>query len=145
MVFAATVWIALAGCYLLLTGSVGATELLAGAGATLPVAAFAVLAHRRAERRLSLRAPWPRIVRTALAALVRDTAPVAWALLTGRKGSVAPQPFDAAGDAAEGRRAIVILAASLAPNGFVVATDRHCLRLHRLMPRAPLADTGWPL
>jgi hypothetical protein len=57
------------------------------------------------------------------------------------------QPFDT-GTAAPldaGRRALVVLGASFAPNGIAVGVAPGALLLHRLDPRPPSPDRGWPL
>ena len=92
----------------------------------------------------------------ALIALATDTARVGVVLLRailrrpqGAVGAVVRQPFAGGGETARdaGRRGLVTLLASLAPNGFVlhVPGDDDALVLHRLA-RAPLSrDQAWPV
>ena len=58
-----------------------------------------------------------------------------------------PSDPDAQSAAAAGRRAVAMLAASAAPDGYVVALkdDEDSLLLHRLVPRQPSPDRRWPI
>lgn len=146
--------IAVAVLYLGLDGEIAPSELIADGGVTLAAALLFVVLQRARTRDLSLRPRWPRLLgRTALA-LCRDTAAVAWAL--GRaaarggatSGIIALQPFDAGPDtpAVAGRRALVTLTASLAPNGYVLRLleKRQALAIHRLSWKATDLDREWP-
>jgi hypothetical protein len=117
---------------------------------------FAALAERCAETRFDLHGPWLRVVGTPLAALVTDGVIVGRVLLdvilrrpAGAAGAVYHQGFRVGGDAERdvGRRGLVTLAASLAPNGVVVRVvgDEDTLLLHRLVAAPPRADEEWPL
>ncbi len=150
--FPAVVWCVLAAFYVLFVGQPGGTEVIAGAIATLPAAGFAVALHRAGTRRLSLRAPWPRLIARPLAAVFPDAMRVGAVLLgtlrrrpRGTRGVIICQPFRDDEDAA-GRRALVTLALSLAPNGYVLdrAGGRDALLLHRLAPAAAETDREWP-
>ena len=58
-----------------------------------------------------------------------------------------PFRFGGAGADDAGRRAVVVSAVSLAPNGFVVGMDdeRNELIVHQLVPGAIRDDREWPL
>ena len=69
-------------------------------------------------------------------------------------GSIARQPFRPGGpDSADaGRRALASLAASFAPNGFVLdvapsvlRADESALLMHYLVPKTPSTDVEWPV
>jgi hypothetical protein len=57
------------------------------------------------------------------------------------------QPFDPGDDgaASAGRRAAVILAASLAPNAYVIRVTQEALLMHQLVPVPDKTDRTWPL
>ncbi len=126
----------------------------------MPVAtlttAFALLLHRARSRHLGLHAPWPRIIFRPLGALFPDAIRVGAVLLSalwrrplGPVGVITKQPFrrgdDSTGDA--GRRGMVTLGASLAPNGYVlhVPSGQDALIMHRLAATAPRPDREWPV
>lgn len=151
-------WCVLFGLYLVLAGSTSATEIAAGAGATSLATLLIVLVHDKRRRSLILRPP-PRVPVRTLIALATDTARVGVVLLrailrrpqgaVGAVGAVVRQPFAGGDETARdaGRRGLVTLLASLAPNGFVlhVPGDDDALVLHRLA-RAPLSgDQAWPV
>ena len=162
----AVTWLVLAALYWLLAGQLSVTEGIAGAIAVTVAAVFAALAERCADKRFDLHGPWLRVIFVPLAALVTDSAIVARALLqaifrrpAGAVGAVYHQGFRIGGDGDRdvGRRALVTLAASLAPNGVVVrvlsdedapgagAPGAGALLLHRLVAALPRADAEWPL
>ena len=65
----------------------------------------------------------------------------------GAAGQIVELPFRH-GDARDaGRRAIVTLGASLAPNGFVLRmpAERDVMVMHRLVPAGQSADAEWPV
>jgi hypothetical protein len=145
-----------AGLYLLFAGQLSSTELLT---AGLVAAAFTLLTailRLRHDRRLSL--PWPpvRALLRPFASLFADSGRVGLVLLrailhrpSGAVGAASPQPYRAGGQAPadSGRRALVILGSSLAPNGFVLEDlpdngDR--LVMHRLAQVGPSRDREWP-
>jgi hypothetical protein len=157
MLFAIAVWLALAGFYLLFVGEVSPTELIAAALATSVATGLGMLLHRsRSRKLLLLRAPWPRLVGRPLAALFPDSVRVGGVLLQalwrrprGAAGMVMRQPFHP-GEASAldaGRRGLVTLGLSLAPNGYVlrIPDDRTALLIHRLAPAAPDANQDWPV
>lgn len=143
-------WLVLAAFYLLCAGQVSADEAVAAILAAAVGAIFSVLIRRAADRPLRLRAPWPRTICRPLAALLPDAARVGRVLLSARPhGEAVIQPFAHGGETPEdaGRRALVTLGASLAPNGYVLripgATD--ALLMHRLAHAPPKRDRAWPL
>lgn len=149
-------WLVLAAFYWLLVGQVSVTEAVAGAIAVTVAVVFAALAEHCAEKRFDLHGPWGRLVAAPLRALVADTAVVTRVLLrailrrpSGSVGAIYHQGFWVGDDADRdvGRRGLVTLAASLAPNGVVVRVQgqEDALLLHRLVAAPPRADMEWPL
>ncbi len=149
------------GLYLTLAGQASGTELGAGIPAACLVAAFAGLQHRGRTRSLCLGAPWHRLLLVPLAALVTDSVRVGRMLLRAIvlskqavAGTIDLQPFDPGRErpADAGRRALVTLASSFAPNGFVldippsvILGDVEVLLMHRLAPSPPEPDAEWPV
>jgi hypothetical protein len=146
-------WLVLAALYALLAGQISLTEAAAGLIATGLAAGYGVLLHRSGSRVLALSAPWPRMVLRPLAALVPDAWRVGRVLLTvlwrrpeGSVGTRSRQTFRRGGHGGEdaGRRGIVTLALSLAPNGYVLGIGPSDISLHRLAPATPSGDREWP-
>lgn len=149
------------GLYLLFAGQVSGTEVAAGVPAAGLIAAYAGLRHRGESRPMRLRGPWLRLVLAPLASVAGDAVRVGVQLLRAVflpgshvVGTVSRQPFrsGSAGPADAGRRALVTLASSLAPNGFVLDVapsgllpDEHALLMHRLAPARPDPDGEWPV
>jgi multisubunit Na+/H+ antiporter MnhE subunit len=130
MIFASVAWVGLAATYLLFAGQISQTELIAGLGASLAAAAYALTARHVAEQPLNLRLPWHRVVARVAKSVVVDTIRVGLALIRATPGSLsrrASAPADA------GHRAVAILALSLAPNGVVVDTQDGDVLLHQLV------------
>jgi hypothetical protein len=104
---------------------------------------------RNAARPLRVRAPWPRILTRVSGALVMDTGRVGLALLRSLArpvtGVASVQRFAPGGSGAQdsGRRAVVILATSLAPNGFVMRVKPDALLVHQLVPAPAGEDLDW--
>ncbi len=158
---AAVVFLVSTGLYLVFAGQVSGTEVAAGVPAAGLVAAYAGLRHRGESRPMRLRGPWLRLVLSPLAAVAGDAARVGVHLLRavfvpGSRvaGTISRQPFrsGSAEPADAGRRALVTLASSLAPNGFVLDVapsvllpDEHALLMHRLAPARPDPDREWPV
>jgi hypothetical protein len=73
---------------------------------------------------------------------------VLWRRPDGSLGVITRQPFRQGHDTPQdaGRRGLVTLGISLAPNGYVLSIpdSRNELVLHRLTPAAPSADRKWP-
>ena len=148
-------WCVLFGLYLVLAGSTGVTEIAAGAGATSLATLLIVLVHDTRRRSLILRPP-PRVLLRSAIALATDSARIGLVLLRailrrprGAVGSVVRQPFAGGADTARdaGRRGLVTLLASLAPNGVVlhVPGGDDVLVLHRLARVPPSGDRDWPV
>jgi hypothetical protein len=150
-----TIWVFLVGFYFLFAGEMRLTEAIAAVPATAVAMSVAALAQCFAERRYALLGPWGRLVATPCIALVSDSVRVCGILIgairrpSGAAGVFSRQPFDTGTcmpkDA--GRRGLVTLAASLAPNGYVVdiPEGENVLVLHRLVAVPPCPDRKWPL
>ena len=95
---------------------------------------------------MRVRAPWRLLARLSLT-LVKDTILVGHERLKPVSGRIAAQPFDpgAAEKESAGRRATVIVGASLAPNGYAVRVTNDGLLLHQLVPVPAKPNTKWPL
>ena len=148
------------GLYLVFAGQVSGTEVAAGVPAAGLVAAYAGLRHRGESRPMRLRGPWLRLVLSPMASVAGDAARVGVHLLrafvpgSDAAGTTSRQPFRPGGEgpADAGRRALVTLASSLAPNGFVLDVapsvllrDEHALLMHRLAPGRADPDGEWPV
>ncbi len=145
-------WLALFALYILFTGEASRAELCAGALVAVMGAGLAVYVRGAGHRPMRLDAPWGRLVGRVGLALARDTVKVGGALARGIggaavKGMIQRQLFDTRDDtrAAVGRRAVVMLATSVAPNRFVLEEEGDSLLLHRLVPAPASEDTEWPV
>ncbi len=124
----------LAATYLLLAGQVSRNEVLAGLGASVIAAVYAIVAHRTVETPFGLRLRWMRVAMMVVTSLLTDTARVAVGLVRAAPGKLVRQPPL---PAESGARAVAILALSLAPNSFVArASDKETL-LHQMVPVKP--------
>ena len=152
--FAAAVFCVLFGLYLLFAGTVSATEIGAGLVATASVTALAIIVHRRRTRLLRLLPP-ARLLLRPLLAVVIDSGRVGMVLAravlrrpAGQVGQVVRQAFRQGGEdpADAGRRGMVVLAASLAPNGYAlhVPAGEDSMVMHRLASVPPSPDREWP-
>jgi len=118
------VWIASAAAYLLFAGGFGADELAAAAACGLAGALWSAALARAAPARLRIGAAELGELGRAVAGLPRAAAQVAAelgrAIVEGGGGAIVRQalPPGVQGDA--GRRAVAVLARSLAPDSFVV-------------------------
>jgi hypothetical protein len=154
------VFVASLALYMLFAGSFETHEALAGLGGAVVVTVLAVTARHGDRRAIRLRAPWVRLLLRVLRSLLRDTVRVGAVLLRAIvhppqrvTGRIARQIF-VPGDEApsdRGRRALVTLAASVAPNGIVLELPRSpmvgehpVMLLHRLVPDEPAPDPEWP-
>lgn len=143
----------LLGLYLLLAGQASATEFVAAAPAVLLAVGTGWALRTHADRRMQVQAPWRQVLLRLLASVGADSVRVGAALLravmrpAAHVGAVSRQAFPAGGDQPyeAGRRALVVLGASLAPNGFVLDVAADALSLHRLAPAKPQGDTEWPV
>lgn len=146
-------WLLLAGLYALFAGEVSLSEAIAGLLATGIALAYAAFLHRSRSRRISVRGLPFRVVFAPLGALLPDAWRVGRVLAravlrrpAGAAGTLSRPPFREGGREAReaGRRGLVTLGLSLAPNGYVVNIEADALILHRLAPAAPSPDREWP-
>lgn len=143
----------LLGLYLLLAGQASATEFLAAVPAVLLAVGMAQALRTHADRQMQLQAPWRQVLLRPLASICSDSVRVGVALLhaivrpAAHAGMVSRQAFRAGGDqpCEAGRRALVVVGGSLAPNGFVLEVLPDALSTHRLVPAQPQDDTEWPV
>ena len=149
----AAFWLLLAALYALFAGDVSVTEAIAGLIATGLGALYGLLLHKCRSVAVALRAPWPRMVLRPVAALAPDASRVGrvllktlWGRPEGSAGMVSRQRFRSGqpNPADAGRRGIVTLALSLAPNGYVLAIEESNIVLHSLAPAAPSTNVTWP-
>jgi hypothetical protein len=146
-------WAALFGLYLLFVGQAARVEVLAGISAAALVVAGHEHTRSVAHRKLHVVAPWGWLAVRLGIALARDTGLVSQGLLrvvggAKSRGRMMIQPYDPGGytPQAAARRGIGILAASLAPNGYVLEVRKPSagILMHRLVPEPPAADRQWP-
>lgn len=156
VLFILAVWIVLVAFYFLFAGEISLTEMAAGLPTAAIAAAYALALRHSEAHRLRLSAPWLRVIGKPLLSVFPDALRVGRVLLRalwrrpeGQLGVIARQPFDHGGEdaASAGRRALVILGTSLAPNGYVLssAEEMDALVLHRLVPVPPSPGREWPL
>jgi hypothetical protein len=152
MLVTLAVWATLFALYLLFAGQATGAELCAAALSAAAGAAVKVHLHRAGHRPMQLDAPWGRLAGRIGASLARDTLAVGKALIRASMGRTiegrAERQAFVVGDATEtGRRAVVTLAASVAPNGFVetIAPGDGTLLVHHLVPTPPKEDRRWPV
>ncbi len=147
-------WVASFALYLLFAGQASRAELCAGALVAITGAALALYIRTARHRPMRLAAPWMLLARRVATALGRDTLTVGGALaraVAGRKlrGITQRQDFEPGGETpqAAGRRALVVWAGSVAPNGFVwqVGDGSGDLLVHRLVPVPASEDKSWPV
>jgi hypothetical protein len=149
------VWCVLAVLYAVLAGSKSLHEALAGLGAVTAATLLMLVVHRDDGRRLLLR-PGIRVIAGPMLSVVTDSVRVGMVLSRaiarrpdGIQGMVSRQAFRSGSEtpADAGRRGLVTLAASLAPNGFVLHLpgEQEVLVMHHLSPTKPPADRDWPV
>ena len=153
-VFCVAVFVISGSLYLLFAGQLGTTELIAGGCVAIGFTCLQTVLRLREERRLSLPMPPARLFLKPFAALILDAGRVgqvlARAILRRPRssvGTISPQPFRQGAEAQDrGREALVILATSLAPNGY--SLERRPgdggLLMHRLAAGRPSSDPEWP-
>ena len=155
--FAAVAFAVMFGFYLLLAGSLNWTELAAAVACAAAVSAFMTLQRACQARPITLALPPARVLCGTLASLLMDSGRVGFVLLRAigsrAGGNASWQGFHPGGRNPDdaGRRALVTLLTSLAPNGFVLdlrpsalPEADHGLLLHRLSPAPPLSGKDWP-
>lgn len=147
-------WVLLCGLWALLGGSSGAVELMGGAVAAAIAATGVSLVQARDNVRLAIRPSWAtllmrRLPRQVVGDCVRviGTLPL---LVLGKpvKGRLRRFGFDSGlleDPLAAGRRALVVVAVSVAPNAVVVRIDGTDLIVHQLLPAPRPNDREWPL
>ncbi len=147
----------LGGLYLVLAGSLSRNELITAAVLACAFTFLVLLLRLRQRRPIRLPVPPPRALARAFASLALDSGRVGVSLLRALvrrpapdAGLVARQRFRPGGgrDDEAGRRALVILGCSLAPNGYVLDGRRRnedALLLHRLVATQASGDPEWPI
>lgn len=153
LTLAACRWAGLAALYLALVGQLARAEVVAAFLVAAAGAMLSLLLKNAGKRRFALGAPWLLLLRRVAAALLGDVSRIAVALarsiLVGTRGAVATQPFSThrGSEAEAGRQALVVLLASVAPNGFVVdvVEKQRVLSVHRLSRVPPNPDPEWPV
>ena len=146
---------AIAGAfYLLLAGQLSATELIAAAPVALTASGFTVALRHERTRPMQIGARAASVAVRGSSALLSDAVRVGGVLAhaifrrpADSAGFFMHQPFRRGGDSARdaGRRGVVILGLSLAPNGFVVGdTEDGSLIVHRLAPAKTSRNDEWP-
>ena len=138
----------IAGClYLLLAGQLSLSEIIAGAAVALLAAGFAAALLHAEKRRLRFPAGSLPAALRGVGAMLPDALRVGRMILArDPAGQLVHQTFRPGGDdpADAGRRAVVTLATSLAPNQYVVCMGEDLL-VHRLAPGPSRDDPDWPV
>ena len=143
---AVLMWLALVGLWMLLSGSMVLSELVAGAAAAA-IGAFAFeVVRRRGEVRFRPRARWLLRAWRLPPRVFSDAWKVSWALLVGLvrrrpvRGRFKEVPFRTGGTdpRSSARRTLVTVAASLSANAYVVDLDQEngTLLVHELVPQS---------
>jgi len=141
----------LLGCYLLFAGQLSTDEVIAGVCCAAAAAAVSFTVPFIAERHFSFTGvPWAKLIGRTLASLASDVPKVGMRLLRPvSSAGLQRWPLASPGDdpRTTARRALVTLAASLAPNSYVAAVlgGRGELLVHSLAPAEPPHDPEWPL
>ncbi len=147
-------WAGLFALYLLFAGQASAAEIVAGTLVAGAGVALRTVVHHVERLKLGFDGPWGRLAGRALRSIAHDATRVAWGLLRATAGAplgggVVRQRFEPGGSTpqASARRAVVTLAVSVAPNGFVLAVEDQSegLLLHRLVPQPQAGDPLWPV
>ena len=141
--------------YVLFAGEVSVAEAIAGAPVVIIATLYALAWQRCGTVDLRMPARWAGVLARAYLAVLPDLWRVGRGLAQAVRRPVEMQgvikhvPFRVGGSGADdsGRRAVVVSAVSLAPNGFVVGMDhdRDELIVHQLVPVAIRDDREWPL
>ncbi len=151
-------WLGFIPLYLLLTGSLNWQEIAAALVVSGLAALAATVTCRAGHLHFQPRFRWLRHFRHLPARVLADCALVAAALARSLlrrqkiEGVFRSIPFDPGGEDSESaaRRALVIAAACLAPNSYIVAVDLEGKQLlvHQLVPSAQPpggGDREWPI
>ncbi len=142
--------------YVLFAGEVSVAEAIAGAPVVIIATLYALALQRCGTVDLRVAARWVGVPARACLAVLPDLWRVGRGLVQAvrrrpdeMQGVIKHVPFRVGGAGADdaGRRAVVVSAVSLAPNGFVVGMDdeRDELIVHQLVPVAMRDDREWPL
>ncbi len=145
-------WLVAAAFYLGFAGSTETEEIVAAAASATFMVGFIFWCRHARGTEMRARASWLRITLRVPRVLCAEAVAVGGALLRAllgvpTQGVMPSQPFDP-GDyspCAAGRRAAAVLAASAAPDGYVLAVAEGSLLLHRLVPRPASPDHRWPI
>jgi multisubunit Na+/H+ antiporter MnhE subunit len=141
---AALMWVALVGLWLLLSGSLVLSEIVAGAvAAAIGAGAFEAV-RRQGLVRFSPRARWFLRAWRLPFRVFSDAWVISWALLKALalrrpiRGRFREVPFRTGGTdgRSSARRTLVVLAASLSANTYVVDLGNGTLLIHELVPRS---------
>ena len=148
------VWMTCSLAYLVLAGQVspdeGAAAVVLGAGGTL----LWVLLRRVSDRRFRFDRWSALALVRALVGLPTGTFRVGRTLLAALSGDVSGRRLEQIFHGGErddpseaGRRATVVLAASLAPDSFVLRVERgrDMIAVHALADKVPSNDPRWPI
>ena len=137
-------WVCFFVFYMLLAGTLVASELIAGAAAAAVAASVAELVRVQDARRFRPRLVWIIRARRLPVGVVRDTFVLfaaLWRHLSGKQridGAFRAFYYPVAGEGgrASARRALLNAALSLSPNTFVVGIDeeREQILVHQLVP-----------
>ena len=143
-------WLVLWGLYLLLAGELNAAELIFGLGAALISTVAVGIAHRHSPAHFVAMTDSLRPLARVPIKAIRDSVVVLSAMLNRRSGRFTSVRFDPGNHSSESatRRALVVAAASVAPNCFVVQLDfkKRSLLMHEFVPRRErVQDMKWPL
>jgi len=152
---AGCVWCVLFALYLLFAGTIDATEIGTGLVVATLATAFMQFVRVGRQRDLQLLPPIRVLWRPVLGVLTDSVRVggvllrVVWRRPDGQVGTIARQPFrqggQTAGDA--GRRGMMTLSASLAPNGYVlhIPDGENVVLMHRLASVPLNHDHEWPV
>ncbi len=136
-------WVLLMSFWVILDDSIALDELLAGAGAAALAAFLAELVAQRTATRFQMRITWVALALSLPGQVMRDTV-IVFAALWRRlaRGEQPPSGFreipagsGGAGDESVSRRVLLVGARSIAPNTFVLGTDkeRNVMVVHQLV------------
>lgn len=152
---AGSIWCVLFALYLLFAGTIDATEIGTGVVVATLATAFMQFVHVGRQRDLQLLPPI-RVLWRPVLGLVTDSVRVSgmlfrvlWRRPSEQAGTVVRQPFRQGGETARdaGRRGMMTLSASLAPNGYVlhIPDGENVVLMHRLAPVPLSRDHEWPV
>lgn len=145
-------WVGAAALYLGFAGSAETAEIIAAAVTATFIVGFVFWCRHARATALRTQISWlhilPRVPRAvAIEAVVVGAALLRTLVRVPAQGEVLSQPFNPGDQSprAAGRRAVAVLAASAAPDGYVLTIREDSLLLHRLVPRPTASDRRWPI